>query len=81
MSKYTTELRYICETEAGLSENVGYSKIKDVIAKAIPKIFEFDFPIFDENYRNVFDFFKIEYGIEKYYAFRIQKKVYCLVLN
>ena len=50
MSKYTTELRYICETEAGLSESVGQTKIKDVIAKAIPKIFDFDFPIFDERF-------------------------------
>lgn len=55
MSKYTTELRYICETESGLSESAGYSKVKDVIASAIPKIFDFDFPIFDEGYRNVLE--------------------------
>ena len=55
MSKYTTELRYICETETGLSESVGHTKIKDGIAKAIPKIFDFDFPIFDESYRNVLE--------------------------
>ena len=55
MSKYTTEVRYICEVNSGLNESVGYSKIDDVIIKAIPKIFDFSFPIFDENYRSVLE--------------------------
>lgn len=78
MSKYTTELRYICETEAGLSESAGYSKIKDVIAKAIPKIFDFDFPIFDENYRNVLEtkilkhYYTREIGLETYGLWKLK---------
>lgn len=78
MSKYTTELRYICETEAGLSESVGYSKIKDVIDKAIPKIFDFDFPIFDENYRNVLEtkilkhYYTREIGLETYGLWKLK---------
>lgn len=55
MSKYTTEVRFICEVNSGLNESVGYSKIEDVITGAIPKIFDFDFPIFDESYRNVLE--------------------------
>ena len=55
MSKYTTEVRYICEVSNGLNESVGYSKIEDVITGAIPKIFDFDFPIFDESYRSVLE--------------------------
>ena len=55
MSKYTTEVRYICEVNSGLNESVGYSKIDEVITKAIPKIFDFSFPIFDENYRVVLE--------------------------
>lgn len=51
MSKYTTELRFICETEAGYSENQGYKNVKNVLAQAAPKVFDFDFPIFDEQYR------------------------------
>lgn len=39
MSKYTTELRYICESYAGLDESVGYDSVNEVIEKAIPKIF------------------------------------------
>lgn len=55
MSKYTTEVRYICEVNSGLNESVGYSKIDEVITNAIPKIFDFSFPIFDENYRAVLE--------------------------
>ena len=53
MSKYTTEVRYICEVAAGLKESEGYSSIDTIINKAIPKIFDFSFPIYDENYRKV----------------------------
>lgn len=53
MSKYTTEVRFICENAAGLKDSVGYSRIDDIINKAIPAVFAFDFPIFDEAYRNV----------------------------
>ena len=55
MSKYTTEVRYICETYSELSESTGYSNIEKIIASAIPKIFDFKFPIFDEKYRNVLE--------------------------
>lgn len=51
MSIYTTEVRFICEMEAGLTESVGFSQISDVIAKARGKIFNFSYPIFDESYR------------------------------
>lgn len=53
MSKYTTQVRFICETSAGLMGNTGYSSVNEVIQRAIPKIFDFDFPIYDESYRNV----------------------------
>lgn len=51
MSKYTTEVRYICEQAAGLRESVGETNIDDVITKAAPLVFNFSFPIFDEGYR------------------------------
>lgn len=53
MSKYTTEVRFICETSAGLTESEGYSKVDEIIQQAIPKVFDFTFPVFDEAYRNV----------------------------
>lgn len=51
MSKYTTEVRFICEQNAGLSESEGSNSINTIIANSRAKIFDFDFPIFDENYR------------------------------
>ena len=55
MSKYTTEVRFICEQYAGLDESAGLANVHEVIEKARPKIFDFDFPIFDENYRSVLE--------------------------
>lgn len=55
MSRYTTEVRYICETSSGLLESVGYSKVDEVIQKSLPVIFDFDFPIFDEKYRGILE--------------------------
>lgn len=53
MSKYTTEVRYICESYAGLKQSVGFDSVETVIAAAVPKVFNFSFPIFDEAYRSV----------------------------
>lgn len=70
MSKYTTEVRYICEHEAGLTESVGYDDIDRVLALSVGKIFDFDYPIFDEAYRNVLNikilrhFYTREIGFE-----------------
>lgn len=55
MSKYTTEVRFICEQFSGLSENVGCSDVEQVIKKCLPKVFDFQFPIFDESYRSVIE--------------------------
>lgn len=53
MSKYTTEVRFICENSAGLSESKGADNVDSVLDKCWNKVFNFDFPIFDENYRQV----------------------------
>ena len=55
MSKYTTEVRYICETNAGLKESKGYKSVAEVIANSRTKIFDFDYPIYDESYRSVLE--------------------------
>lgn len=51
MSKYTTEVRFICENEAGLTESKGFNDVNSIITSAAPDVFNFDFPIFDEAYR------------------------------
>ena len=54
VSKYTTEVRFICETEAGLTESVGYSKVDEVLDKSWDKIFDSgDWEIYDEEYRPI----------------------------
>ena len=53
MSKYTTEVRYICEKAAGYDESKGYADVDSIISESIPKIFNFAFPIFDDSYKDV----------------------------
>lgn len=53
MSKYTTEVRYICEELSGGSDKSGLQKIDDIINKSWRKIFTTNWEIFDENYRSV----------------------------
>lgn len=51
MSKYTTELRYICESYANLNQSADYIYINTVLENAWDKVFSFSFPVFDEAYR------------------------------
>lgn len=51
MSKFTTEVRFICETANGLTESQGFTSIQNILSTAAPTVFDFEFPIFDESYR------------------------------
>ena len=51
MSKYTTEVRFICENYAGLDESAGYEAVDRIIDSARDKIFDFEYPIFDPTYK------------------------------
>ena len=53
MSKYTTEVRFICESKAGLSESTGCDNVDDIISKSWDKIFTSKAVFFDEKYRSV----------------------------
>lgn len=72
MSIYTTEVRYICETMAGYDVSQGFSKIDEILDKAVPKVFDFEWPIFDEEYRVPLEkkilryFYTREIGCETY---------------
>lgn len=52
MSKYTTEVRFICETAAGLSESVGFSDVESVLEKSWDKIFSPSIPFYKEEKRS-----------------------------
>lgn len=55
MSKYTTEVRFICESLSGLKESGVFSDVRNIIETARPKIFDFDYPIFDANYKKTLE--------------------------
>ena len=74
MSAFTTQIRFICESKAGLKESVGYDNIAQVIAGARPAIFDFPYPIFDETYRAVLET-KI---LKHYYTREIGEETYGL---
>lgn len=50
MSKYTTEVRYICESIAGIAEGSATS-VNSIVAKSWNTIFYTKVPFFDETYR------------------------------
>ena len=54
MSKYTTEVRFICETYAGYNESQDYDKVNEIVENSRRNIFG-DYPIFDEAYRPVLE--------------------------
>ena len=55
MANWTTEVRSICETYAGMSVPQGYGNTAKVIAAALPKVFDFEYPLFDPTYKNVLE--------------------------
>lgn len=74
MSAFTTQIRFICESKAGLKESVGYDNIAQVIEGARPAIFDFPYPIFDDTYRAVLET-KI---LKHYYTREIGEETYGL---
>lgn len=54
MATYTTEVRTICESAAGLSEGVGFNSIEKLLSpELVEKVLPLKYPIFDEKYRYV----------------------------
>lgn len=53
MSKYTTQVRFICESKSGLEISGGSGDIDNIIAGSWNKIFTSKAPFFDEAYRGV----------------------------
>lgn len=77
MSTYTTELRYILESYAGLDSSTEYPSIDTVISKARKKLFSFNYPIFDEKYREHLEsliclhYYRREIGFETVGLFKL----------
>lgn len=52
MSKYTTEVRFICEEAAGLDESHGYNDVNSIVEAAWPKIFDSSLNFYNVDTRN-----------------------------
>lgn len=55
MAVFTTTIRSICEAKAGRDESAGGGSVAEVIEAARPKIFDFEYPIFDDAYKPVIE--------------------------
>lgn len=83
MANYTVELKTICESLNGFEEPVSYPQIAQLVEDSRSKIFDFEYPIFDENYRGVLEtkiikhFFTREICEETYgmWKFRLDTKM------
>ena len=81
MSKYTTQLRYICEEKAGYMESTG--NYTEVIQKSYDKILHPDTPLFDKAYAAVlypkiikhYYFDEIAYETVAHFIFKINAKL------
>lgn len=65
MSKYTTEVKTICESLCGLPSVIGADKIDQIIELARVKIFDFNYPTFTPEHKII-----LETKILKHYYFR-----------
>lgn len=78
MAKYTTEVRTICETLAGATEPKGYNDVEQILSDSWDKVFDFDFPLFDNNYRAALckkilrHYYTREIGLESYGLWKLK---------
>lgn len=73
LSKYTTQLRFICESLSGETDN-GYNNVDTIIEKSAPLIFDFDYPIHETSYRDTLN----QKIIRHYYTREICEESYGL---
>ena len=78
MSKYTTELRFICEQLTSQTESQDNTHTDAIITAAAPLIFSFSFPIFDNTYKQELEekiirhYYTREIGFETYGLFKLK---------
>lgn len=78
MSKYTSQIRMICEGLLNHKKQEGYLSIDNIIKNVRPLIFSFDYPIFDQEYRPVLEtkilkhYYTREIGMETYGLWKLR---------
>lgn len=55
MAIYTKEVQTICEQYSGITGDGNYGNVAEIISGALSKVFDFEYPIFDENYKSVLE--------------------------
>lgn len=81
MSKYTIELRSICESLVPKDSHVEYMDVDEVISTARPKIFNFNYPKWNPDYNNqleekiIRNYYMREIGLETYGLFKLRLEV------
>lgn len=81
MSKYTTELRFICESYAEQETSKGYNSVEQIIELARPKLFDFPYEIFDTEYKPILErkiirhFYTREIGQESVGLFKLNLSI------
>lgn len=60
MAKYTVQIKTICESLNGDTTPQGLSNIDEIIENARTKIFDFDYPFYDENQKADFEHWILE---------------------
>ena len=78
MSRYTTELRFICEDSIPLSEQGDFTDVDKAIECGRKRIFTFNYNLFDEDYKPVIEtkflrhFYTREIGMETFALWKLK---------
>ena len=81
LSKYTLEVRNICESLVARSERAEFMDVNEVIKLARPNIFNFDYPKWDSEYNEMLEekilrtYYMREIGVETYGLFKLRLQV------
>lgn len=82
MSKYTTEVRYICESKSGFTpDELAVKSVDEIVAAAQTHIFTFAWPAYNDDWKEEIEKFILKYyytreiGLETYGLWKLKLEV------
>ncbi len=70
MSKYTTEVRWICESKSGMTlDELAVADVDEIIEAARPNIFNFSWPAYNDDWKEAIETFFLNYYYTKEIGF------------
>lgn len=82
MSKYTTEVRYICESKSGFTpDELALKSVDEIVAAARTNIFTFAWPAYNDDWKEEIEKFILKYyytreiGLETYGLWKLKLEV------